>query len=53
MGGFLDCVVRITSLATVGRSHQYEALDDFGVGHGEEQLDDAWILTMPSYCRFE
>ncbi|KAH9963674.1 hypothetical protein BGW80DRAFT_1463070 [Lactifluus volemus] len=52
MGGFLACVVRV-SLATVGRSYQYEALDDFGVGHAEEQLDDAWILTMPSFCRFE
>jgi Protein of unknown function (DUF1365) len=50
---WLACVVQVTSLETVGRSYQYEVLDDSGVGHAEGQLDDAWILTMPSYCRFE
>lgn len=29
------------------------ALRDFGIEHAEEQMDDAWILTMPSYCGFE
>jgi DUF1365 family protein len=28
------------------------ALRDFGIQHAEE-MDDAWILTMPSYCGFE
>ena len=30
-----------------------EALGQFGVELAEEQMDDAWILTMPSYCGFE
>lgn len=29
------------------------ALQEFGVEGVEEQLDDAWILTMPSYCGLE
>ncbi|KAH9969988.1 hypothetical protein BGW80DRAFT_1176686 [Lactifluus volemus] len=35
------------------RTKLIKALDDFGVGDAEEQLDDAWILTMPSYCGYE
>jgi Protein of unknown function (DUF1365) len=35
------------------RTRLIKALDDFGVGYAEEQLDDAWILTMPSYYGFE
>jgi DUF1365 family protein len=35
------------------RTKLIKALDDFGVEKAEEQLDDAWILTMPSYCGFE
>jgi len=30
-----------------------EALGQFGVELAGEQMDDAWILTMPSYCGFE
>jgi DUF1365 family protein len=35
------------------RTKLVKVLDDFGVEHAEEQLDDAWILTMPSYCGYE
>jgi|SRR6267154_3364047 len=30
-----------------------EALGQFGIEPAGEQMDDAWILTMPSYCGFE
>lgn len=30
-----------------------EALEHFGIESAGEQMDDAWILTMPSYCGFE
>jgi hypothetical protein len=30
-----------------------EALGQFGIETAGEQMDDAWILTMPSYCGFE
>ena len=30
-----------------------EALGQFGIELAGEQMDDAWILTMPSYCGFE
>ena len=30
-----------------------EALGQFGIEPTGEQMDDAWILTMPSYCGFE
>ena len=29
------------------------ALGEFGIEVDGEQMDDAWILTMPSYCGFE
>jgi Protein of unknown function (DUF1365) len=35
------------------RTKLIKALGDFGVRNVGEQLDDAWILTMPSYCGFE
>lgn len=35
------------------RKKLVEALGQFGIGHAGEQLDDAWILTTPSYCGFE
>jgi DUF1365 family protein len=30
-----------------------EALGQFGIELAGERMDDAWILTMPSYCGFE
>jgi DUF1365 family protein len=30
-----------------------EALGQFGIELAGEQIDEAWILTMPSYCGFE
>ena len=35
------------------RTKLVRALGDFGVEDPEGQMDDAWILTMPSYCGFE
>jgi DUF1365 family protein len=35
------------------RKKLVEALGKFGIGLSGDQLDDAWILTMPSYCGFE
>jgi DUF1365 family protein len=35
------------------RKKLVEALGQFGVEHAGEQMDDAWILTMPSYFGFE
>ncbi|KAI0287887.1 hypothetical protein BC826DRAFT_1041974 [Russula brevipes] len=30
-----------------------KVLQDFGVERAEEEMDDTWMLTMPSYCGFE
>ena len=35
------------------RKKLVNALQDFGVQQAEEQMDDAWTLTMPSYFGFE
>jgi DUF1365 family protein len=35
------------------RKKLVNVLQDFGVEQAEEQMDDAWILTMPSYFGFE
>ncbi len=35
------------------RKKLVNALRDFGLEHAGEQMDDAWILTMPSYCGLE
>ncbi|KAI0270508.1 hypothetical protein BC834DRAFT_967286 [Gloeopeniophorella convolvens] len=35
------------------RAKLVRALGDFGIKRVEERLDDAWVLTMPSYFGFE
>jgi DUF1365 family protein len=35
------------------RRNLVNVLRDFGVEDAEGRMDDAWILTMPSYCGFE
>ena len=35
------------------RNKLVEALGKFGIELAGEQMDDAWILTMPSYFGFE
>jgi DUF1365 family protein len=35
------------------RTKLVKVLQNFGVERAEEEMDDAWMLTMPSYCGFE
>jgi DUF1365 family protein len=61
-GGIYGCILGMRSAGYLYddsgrepsiRKKLVNALRDFGLEHAEEQMDDAWIITMPSYCGLE